>query len=112
MKTKTTCKIVSFFFITYKRNALGMLARNGGYWFAGSQYFLVMFNQFLQQRSVLRSGILFGRQVLDLRLDVAQILRERIIDKSLEINTPRALSNSHQKKDKTKLFTTSYLLTC
>ncbi len=73
---------------TYEWNALGMLARNGGNWLSRRQYLLVMFNELLQERSVLRSWIFFGRQVLDLGLDVAQILRERIIDKSLEINTP------------------------
>lgn len=88
-----------------------MLARNGRYWFPRSQYFLVMFNKLLQQRGVLRGGILFGRQVLDLGLDVAQILRERIIDKSLEINTPRLSVKNHIKgPDNLCTIFASYLL--
>lgn len=89
-----------------------MLARNGGNWLSRRQYFLVMFNELLQERSVLRSRIFFGRQVLDLGLDVAQILGERIIDKSLEINTPilSVKINIQGTRQLIDYFSRSYLL--
>ena len=48
-----TCKNTEKSVSTYEWNALSMLARNSGNWFSRSQNFLVMFDQFLQQRSVL-----------------------------------------------------------
>ena len=52
---------IEFGMKTYEWNALSVLARNGRNWLARRQYFLVIFNELLQQRRVLGSWIFFGR---------------------------------------------------
>lgn len=62
---------------TYKWNALSVLPGYGGNGFPRRQDLLVVLNQLLQEGRILRAGILFGRQVLDLSLDVPQVLQKR-----------------------------------